>query len=182
MKQLLNVLYAPADYIHPQRFKSLDSFHGSAQQQLLNSHLLAHFGLCSNLPAAATTSLLTRTLVSNWRHLRTAATLLGCKLGRADFVRSGQLASLSLMQQRYLGLPIITPQIALPDQGCAQTRAQALGASYLQLFVPQLPRPLAQRLPLLFAPEQLNIAMPPGLEPNYTLLNFAIDYAKTNYS
>ncbi|STQ90189.1 hypothetical protein [Iodobacter fluviatilis] len=180
MKQLLSVLYAPVDYIHPQRFKSLGSPQGPVQQQLLNSHILAHFGLCSDLPTAAT-SVLMRTLVSNWRYLRVAATLLGCKLGRADFVRSGQLASLSLMQQRYLGLPIITPQIALPDQGCSQTRAQALGASYLLLFVPQLPLPLAQRLPLLFAPEQLNIAMPSGLEPNYTLLNFAIDYAKTNY-
>ncbi|MEN9659904.1 MAG: hypothetical protein RL571_3369 [Pseudomonadota bacterium] len=180
MKRLLSVLYAPADYIHPQRFKSLDRPQGSAQQQILNSHLLAHLGLCSNLPAATATSELMRTLVSNWSHLRTAATLLGCKLGRADFVRSGQLASLSLMQQSYLGLPIIAPQIALPDKGCIQTRAQALGASYLLLFAPQLPNALAQRLPLLFAPEQLNIAMPPGLEPNHTLLNFAIDYAKTN--
>lgn len=182
MKQLLmSVLYAPADYIHPQRFKSTSGPLGFAQQRLLNSHLLAHFGLSTDLPAA-TSSALIRALVSNWEHLSAAATLIGCKLGRADIVRSGQLASLSLMQQRYLGLPIIAPQIALPADGCTQARAQTLGASYLLLFLPQLPKPLAQRLPLLFAPEQLNVSMPPGLVPNYTLLNVALDYAKTNYA
>ncbi|MET3108415.1 type III secretion system OrgA/MxiK family protein [Oxalobacteraceae bacterium GrIS 2.11] len=173
--ELLRVMYAPLDYIHPERFAKPANALPAAVEEAINHTLIQRFALETALSFPLQTGDFSQRLVSEWKNIRRAAWLLGCKLGRGSLARTGQLATLPNMARRFIELPIACPACPLPAP-ISQSSLELHGAGYLQLLQQQLPRALAQRLVLLFESDQpvdLNVA-----SLNRPLLNFAFDYAK----
>lgn len=185
MMPLLRVMYAPLDYIHPQRFKKpVESLSGSLQQAI-NHHLIQQHDLPTALDFAISSGDISQSLVTDWKLLPKAAWLLGCKIARGGLAIGGQFAALPAVAQRFIALPV--PCAAYPSDTIVVARPdlELIGARYLYQLQPYLPAALAKRLPLVFGPdsEQANSTADKVLSElpmNRSLFTFAFDYARSD--
>jgi len=174
MTSLLRVMYAPLDYIHPAYFAKPERSLTASEQQAINHTLIRRYHLNTSLDFSVRSNDIAR-LISEWRAIPQVAWLLGCKLARGSLAMDGHLASLPPYARQFVDLPVICP--ALPLHGpISQSAIEMHGARYLFQWQAQLPESLAQRLPLLFAPD--NSVPCKDLVLNRSLLTFAFDYAK----
>lgn len=181
MMSLLRIMYAPLDYVHPQRFLKPAEVLSPSLQQAVNHSLIQRFHLATALDFTINSGDFSQRVVTDWGLLRKVAWLLGCKLVRGSLAVSGQLAALPDVASRFVALPLPCP--AYPSDVSVSTEdIERIGARYLYQLQPHLPAALAQRLPLLFAPETENTdnanALPLSL--NRSLITFAFDYAKNS--
>jgi len=177
---LLRVMYAPLDYVHPQRFPKTTEALSAGVQQTVNHHLIKQYSLSTALDFSVRPGDFSQRLISDWKLLPKVAWLLGCKIARGSLAMSGQLAALPAVAQRFIALPLPCPATA-SDASVSTTDIEQIGARYLCQLQPQLPDALAQRLPLVFAPESDNAdKLIPDLSLNRSLITFAFDYAKNS--
>jgi len=177
MASLLRVMYAPLDYVHRQRYQSPTGTLSPALQQMVNHDLIKRYGLSTQLNFSLGSIDFSEPLITNWNLLPKVAWLLGCKLARGSLAVNGQLAALPSVARSFIALPIPCP--ALPSEVAVSSNGvELLGAQYLFQLQAQLPTPLAQRLPLLFASDL--VETPLKLSLNRSLLTFAFDYAKNS--
>ncbi len=176
MTGLLRVMYAPLDYIHPGHFTKPDCALTASEQQAINHTLIRRYRLKTSLDFPANSTEIAR-LAAAWGRIPQVAWLLGCKLARGSLAMNGQLAALPASARQFVELPVFCPSLFLNGP---MTRAalEMHGARYLFQWQRQLPESLAQRLPLLFAPDAGGPHESPV--PNRSLLTFAFDYAKNS--
>jgi type III secretion system OrgA/MxiK family protein len=183
--QLLRVMYAPLDYIHPDRF----SYTGNgpagsvpaltmvpAISRTINHELIRRYALPVKLDFVLSHTNFSDRLVSEWHQVRRAAWLLGCKLARGSLARNGGYARLPDLARRFVAIPLDCPALELA-QPVTSAGLEMHGAAYLLALRGQLPSALAERLPLLFEPATESKIWSGPL--NRSLLTFAFDYAKT---
>jgi type III secretion system OrgA/MxiK family protein len=181
---LLRVMYAPLDYVHTQRFQQPALALSSGMQQAVNHHLIKQYSLPTVLDFSVSSNDFSQRLISDWKLLPVVAWLLGCKIARGSLAMSGQLAALPALAQRFIALPVPCSAIA-SDVSVSKEEIEQIGARYLYQLKPQLPAAIAERLPLVFAPESAPESdnadkLIPDLSLNRSLLTFAFDYAKNS--
>jgi type III secretion system OrgA/MxiK family protein len=172
---LLRTMYAPLDYIHPKRFPKPADDLSPVLQQVINRTLIQRFGLATALDFNLQSSDFSQRLVSDWKNIRRAAWLLGCKLARGNLAFNGQLATLPAAARQFIELPVACPSIPL-DSLVDQFSLEMHGSRYVFLLAQHLPTALEQRLRLLFVTEKA----PHDCVLNRSLLTFAFDYAKNS--
>jgi type III secretion system OrgA/MxiK family protein len=184
-ESLLRVMYAPFDYVHPQRFIKPAGFLSAGVQQALNHHLIKQYQLPTALDFAVETANFSQRLIKDWKLLPTVAWLLGCKIVRGSLAIGGRLAALPEIAQRFVVLPVPCP--AYPSTfstggTLSKSEIELVGARYLRQLQAQLPAALAQRLALVFSPEADNDVDQsiPDWSLNRSLLTFAFDYAQNS--
>jgi len=181
---LLRVMYAPLDYVHPQRFVKPAGVLSSGVQQAVNHHLIKQHSLPTALDFTVDSGDFSQRLVSEWKLLPVVAWLLGCKIVRGSLAIGGQFAALPAVAQRFIALPVPCP--ALPsDVSVSKSDIELIGARYLSQLTPHLPAALTQRLRLVFAPEfdnedALLSDLLVNSPINRSLFTFAFDYAKNS--
>lgn len=180
MMSLLRVMYAPLDYVHPQRFHKPAEVLSSGVQQAVNHHLIRQYSLPTALDFSVSSGDFSQRLISDWKLLRKVAWLLGCKIARGSLAMSGQLIALPAVAQRFIALPVPCSATS-SDASVSTSDIELIGARYLYQLQPQLPAALGQRLSLVFAPESDTAdKLIPDLSLNRSLLTFAFDYAKNS--
>jgi len=185
---LLRVMYAPLDYVNPQRFVKPAGVLSPGVQRAVNHHLIKQYGLPTALDFTVGSGDFSQRLVSEWKLLPLVAWLLGCKIVRGSLAMNGQFPALPPVAQRFIALPVPCP--ALPSAiSVSKSDIELIGARYLSQLAPHLPAALAQRLPLVFAPEpgdKENLLSGLLYDPcvnspiNRSLITFAFDYAKNS--
>jgi type III secretion system OrgA/MxiK family protein len=175
---ILRVMFAPLDYIHPQRFSKPAEALSSGVQQAVNHHLIKQYSLPTALDFSVSSGDFSQRLISEWKLLPKVAWLLGCKIARGSLAMSGKLVGLPAVAQQFIALPLPCPATA-SDLAVSTADIEQIGARYLYQLKPQLPAAIAERLPLVFAPESDTVdKLIPDLSLNRSLLTFAFDYAK----
>lgn len=185
---LLRVMYAPLDYVHPQRFAKPAGLLSSGVQQAVNHHLIKQYSLPTTLDFTLGSGDFSQRLVNEWKLLPIVAWLLGCKIVRGSLAMNGQFPVLPAVAQRFIALPVPCP--ALPSAvSVSKSDIELIGARYLSQLSPHLPLAIAKRLPLVFAPEpgdkenllsDLLSDSSVNSPINRSLLTFAFDYAKNS--
>lgn len=171
---LQRVLFDPLSYLHPYRVQFPANLTAtSAARAAVNELLLSVFRL-----EVCHISLdpLARQWVRHWYHLPQAAYLIGCHALRAELAWGGGALNLPDWANNFT-------VIALPDaisiaQPAALGHDKLLTAGYarLQSWTSRLPKPLAQRLPLLFPPYIDSAAPQPAADP--LILTLALQHAQ----
>lgn len=183
MISLLRIMYAPLDYIHHARFKKPAEGLSPSLQQAVNHSLIKRYQLETKFDFTVNSRDFSQHVVNDWRLLPKVAWLLGCKLVRGSLAANGQLATLPDAAHRFVALPIPCPAYQ-SNMAVSKSDIVLFGARYLYQLQPHLPAAIAQRLPLLFAPDAALSASVSGDEPaltlNRSLLTFAFDYAKNS--
>ena len=175
LPSLLRVMYAPLDYIHPHYFQGPAISMPPALQQAINHALIKRFSLTTSIDFKLQSSDFSHLLVQHWSLIPEVAWLLGCKLARGSLARNGYLATLPGVARQFIELPLACSPCELNGEPTTEAIRQH-GARYLFLLKQQLPVALAQRLGLLFAPQ--NGADSQAAILNRSLLTFAFDYAQ----
>lgn len=170
---LQRILFDPLSYLHPQRVQIPTNLTANpAARVVVNEILLRAFRL-ENYCADPTP--LARQWIYHWHHLPQTAYLIGCHTLRAELAWSGWSLNLPIWANDFTA-------IALP---AVVSRGQVIpshdlllktGYARLQAWTLRLPKPLAQRFPLLF-PSYIDTAAPQPAA-DILLLTLALQHAQ----
>jgi type III secretion system OrgA/MxiK family protein len=170
------VMFDPLAYIHPERLHLPAIFDSPAQRAAINRLLIARYRLdLPRLPqplqSARPRNETEELLLKHWLHLPQIVFLLGCQRLRLALARRGGLLRLPASARAFITLPLLPPALqgepaneseTGPSAGRARSAVAPApdhatllrhGLRQLDLGLGGLPALLAQRLPLLFAPE-----------------------------
>ena len=174
--ELLRVMYAPLDYIHPDHFPTPRTALKPAVSAAINHHLIRRFDLRTDIDSGLCDTGFNERLVNEWALIREAVWLIGCKLARAALARHGEFTKLSGPARQFVAVPLLCPALELIGP-ITRTNLEIHGGRYLLGLHQQLPPALVQRLVLLLPAGADHNPWHGGV--NRSLLTFAFDYAKT---
>lgn len=172
---LQRVLFDPLSYLHPQRVGFPANLTAQpAARAAANELLLAAF--CLEVHHLNLTPL-AREWVRHWYRLPQTAYLIGCHALRAELAWEGGLLNLPIWASHFTSIALPTDAV-LGLQNINNSVLMKTGYAKLQAWGAQLPKPLAQRFPLLFPPH-IDAAPPqPAADP--LILTLALQHAQRN--
>lgn len=172
---LQRVLFDPLSYLHPQRVRFSVNFTAQpATRAAANELLLAAFQLEAHrfdlTPQA-------KECVRHWYQLPQTAYLIGCHTLRAELAWGGGLLSLPTWASHFTSITLRT-STARGLQNVDHSVLMSTGYARLQAWSTRLPKPLAQRFPLLFSPHIDTAPPQPAADP--LILTLALQHAQRN--
>ncbi|TFZ48660.1 type III secretion apparatus protein OrgA/MxiK [Serratia proteamaculans] len=175
---LQRVLFDPLLYLHPQRVQIPEDLAScSAERAAVNELLLGAFRLEAG---HIDLSPLARQWVRHWHRLPQVAYLIGCHSLRAELAWKGGLLNLPSWAITFTAIDLPT-KVSLNQSANIQSvpgheALMATGYARLRLWRSQLPEPLRQRFPLLFAPYVDSAAPQPAADS--LILTLALQHAE----
>ncbi|AJC22370.1 type III secretion apparatus protein OrgA/MxiK [Pandoraea pulmonicola] len=147
---LLNILYAPLSYAHVdhQSVEGVDLAQmpaSAANQKLIDLH-----GLPTGLDPSADLDQDAERCLDHWARLPRISFLMGVQRLRTALIEERCYLSLDPSSQRFLCLPLRTPQVASGDWPMNHDGLVSVGLASLAPVLRRLPSSFRARLPLLF--------------------------------
>ncbi|VVE37132.1 Oxygen-regulated invasion protein OrgA [Pandoraea horticolens] len=147
---LLNILYAPLSYAHVdhQCIEGVDLAHmpaSAANQKLIDLHQLP-----TGLDLSADMDQNAKQCLDHWARLPRISFLMGVQRLRTALIEERRYLSLDPLSQRFLCLPLRTPQVVSGNWPMNRDGLVSVGLSSLAPALRRLPSSFRARLPLLF--------------------------------
>lgn len=174
---LQRVLFDPLSYLHPQRVRFPENLTAlPAARAAANELLLAAFRLEVH---RLDLTLLAREWVRHWYRLPQTAYLIGCHALRAELAWEGGLLKLPVWASHFTSIALPTDAApCLQNIDIDNNVLMKTGYARLQAWGARLPKPLAQRFPLLFPPHIDTAPPQPAADP--LILTLALQHAQRN--
>lgn len=185
MKELLDILYHPAGYIHPDRLPEGWVNTGTSSHPLLNRWIVMKYCTLSTIDNGWYPDAVNMTFLKYWHVLPSAAYFIGAKLLHARLLENGQYLRLDEALQEFIKLPL--PPLTSSGGAWATVSNHKLsgeallvaGGKLLLSAMKTLPDALYQRALLLFPLSEVVIDKDFINDINSSnLINMAINYAQ----
>ena len=152
---LLSLMYAPADYAHPDHLPA--GAPEALPAALVHQWLIDRHGLSTRIDAVPSADPLADRCVAHWRRLPRICLLMGARHRRAALLDARRYWQLDPPCRRFLALPLAGADLGVRrrDDGnhgddCSNANLLTTGAALLAPAFRRLTPALRQRLPLLF--------------------------------
>lgn len=173
---LQRVLFDPLSYLHPQRLRLPSNLTAcSTAREAVNDLLLIALRLEVEVGPVELTPL-AKQWIYHWYRLPQTAYLIGCHYQRAELAWKGGLFSLPTWAGSFAALNLSTQVAKSAEHVVSHRELMKTGYAHLQLWNKQLPKALAQRLPLLFPTYVDTVTAQSAVDP--LILTLALQHAQ----